>query len=525
MILSHNYFWPTINGKVYYDKPLGSYWLIVFCTYLTGGMSETAARLPCAFAGLLAVAFLILLGRRLYDLRTGVFGGLILATSFSFVFFSRHASADVATMTGELAVFVLFFRNQERIGGWWVIGLWLIMAVTSLMKGLLGFALPLLVIGVYSCVADGLPRLQSGTLREPLADRARWLIDRNRWFFNWYTPIALLIASAVFYAPFAISHAESGSTRGLYMVYRENIERYFKPFDHREPIYLYTYVIFALMAPWSVFLPAALVRAHYRQHIYTSPSRGDRFTLVFFWAIFIFFTLSGSRRSYYLLPILPAAALLVARLLGEPLDELNPWARRLVKIGYSVIIFAVAVSGLAFFSPRWLLPAPYALLPTAPGQIALAVCWIAAVIAVIYGVSSWRSDRIAIAVGAVAYFFLIYLFVFAMPAADAWRGEKPFAYQVRRIIANDPARLALFRNQPAVFYIGLTKSIPQYESMRDLDAAIQRGQVRWVIIRRRDLDQLNVPAQINAGEAIHPWDPEEHRLNGMILLRVEASAD
>jgi hypothetical protein len=120
---------------------------------------------------------------------------------------------------------------------------------------------------------------------------------------------------------------------------------------------------------------------------------------------------------------------------------------------------------------------------------------------------------------------LIYLFVFAMPAADAWRGEKPFAYQVRRIIANDPARLALFRNQPAVFYIGLTKSIPQYESMRDLDAAIQRGQVRWVIIRRRDLDQLNVPAQINAGEAIHPWDPEEHRLNGMILLRVEASAD
>ena len=32
------------------------------------------------------------------------------------------------------------------------------------------------------------------------------------------------------------------------------------PFDHRGPVYLYTYVIFALMAPWCVMLPAALPR-------------------------------------------------------------------------------------------------------------------------------------------------------------------------------------------------------------------------------------------------------------------------
>src|SRR5215472_10116627 len=39
MIVTHNYFWPTINGKVYYDKPLGSYWLVVAASYLTGGMN------------------------------------------------------------------------------------------------------------------------------------------------------------------------------------------------------------------------------------------------------------------------------------------------------------------------------------------------------------------------------------------------------------------------------------------------------------------------------------------------------
>ena len=29
MHLTGRYFWPTINGRVYYDKPLGSYWLVM----------------------------------------------------------------------------------------------------------------------------------------------------------------------------------------------------------------------------------------------------------------------------------------------------------------------------------------------------------------------------------------------------------------------------------------------------------------------------------------------------------------
>src|SRR2546421_241953 len=51
MIRSGNYFWPTINGRPYYDKPLGSYWLVLAATSVTGGLNETAARLPCAVAG------------------------------------------------------------------------------------------------------------------------------------------------------------------------------------------------------------------------------------------------------------------------------------------------------------------------------------------------------------------------------------------------------------------------------------------------------------------------------------------
>src|SRR5262245_4161093 len=92
---SGNYLWPTINGHTYYDKPLGSYWLVLAAAWATGSLDEQAARLPCAVSGVLGVALLMSIARRLHDERTALLAGVILATSFSFVFFARHASADV----------------------------------------------------------------------------------------------------------------------------------------------------------------------------------------------------------------------------------------------------------------------------------------------------------------------------------------------------------------------------------------------------------------------------------------------
>ena len=136
------------------------------------------------------------------------------------------------------------------------------MAATSLTKGLLGFALPLLMIGAYSCLRDGWAQLFQEILVGSIADRMRKFIERNRWFFNWYTVVGIVLGGFVYYLPFEISARTMGTQKGLAMVYRENVVRFFHPFDHRGPIYLYVYVIFGLMAPWSALLPAALVEAH-----------------------------------------------------------------------------------------------------------------------------------------------------------------------------------------------------------------------------------------------------------------------
>ena len=520
MIVTHNYFWPTINGHVYYDKPLGSYWLVVFSTPFTGGINEAATRLPCAIAGVLAVAILMILVRRLYDARTAILAGVILATSFSFVFFSRHASADVETLTGELAALLLFNHNEERGGGIWVIGLWLIMAATSLTKGLLGFVLPLLVIGVYSCLREGVSQFFQEIYRGPLADRIRRLIERNRWFFNWYTIPGIALAGLVYYLPFEISARMMGSQKGLAMVYRENVVRFFNPFDHRGPIYLYVYVIFGLMAPWSALLPAALVETHSARRAALEPARADRFALVYFWATFVFFTLSGSRRSYYILPILPAAAILVARTLAYPGELRSLIARRLLLAGYAVVAL-VAVAGIVLLIPAWaILPSPYDALPDLPQKFAFIVFWIVSVIAVVYAIRKFSPYRVAVSTGAIAYLAMTYIYVFAMPAAEAYRGEKPFGYAVLNKIGGSTDHLVLFKTEGPLFYLNPPKPLPEFDDKQDLQDAIANGDAKWMIVRRRDMPKLDTPTSIELSEASYPWETDYNYRNKVVLVRI-----
>ncbi len=525
MHLRGNYFWPTINGRSYFDKPLGSYWLILGVGWIIGAVNETAARAPSAFAGLLAAALLIVIVRRLYDLRTAVISALILSTSFSFVFFSRNASADVETIAGELAALALFLAHENDAGGgWWVIGLWLIMAVASQMKGLLGFVLPLAMIGSYRLLAEGWAEAIRGLGSGSLAARWRWIVERQRWFFNWSTPIAIALAAAVYYAPFAISQHRTGSEHGIYMVYRENVERYFAPFDHRGPIYLYVYVIFALMAPWSAMIPAALAHTHQRRKIGAGQAVQDRFALTFFWATFIFFTLSGSRRSYYILPILPPAAILVARVLLEEPERMTPLARRLVRFGFGLVVAMVAVAALAFIPPHRFMPYPYSALPPAPDRGVYAIFWIGSVAAILWAMRDSRPPRTALAIGAIAWLFMFYFYVFAMPAGDAYRTEKPFAYRIRALIGADTQGLAFYLNQGPVYYLGLPRPTPEYDRLADLDRAVADGKVRWLVVRRRELPKLNFPYRQITAETAYPWDRKQHALNAMMLLKVAPPA-
>ena len=505
MTTTGDYFHPTINGKSYYDKPLGSYWLIAGVSTLTGGVGETAARLPPAVAGWLGVLLVMTFARRLYDEPTALWAGAILATCFSFAFYSRRATADIETVTGTLAAVTLFAYCHERKSNAWVLGLWLIMGLTSLTKGLLGFALPIVVVGTFC-------------LWSTLAERTAWrafpsqYLARNRWFFNRWTALALPLGLAVFLLPYAISGWQSGFGDGLGMVYRENVKRFFQPHNHTGPVYLYVPVLFLLAAPWGLFLPAALVPRR-------DAGASDRLAKAFFWGLFLFFTLSASRRSYYLLPILPAVALLVARLMNAPVESLKPITRRSLNTAYIVMGIGVALAGSLLVNPADVLPEPYDRLPPLPARPWFAVGWLMAMMLVV--AASLRPHRRPFAALAVTAAGLSFGLLVAFPAMDEYRTRRGFADDVNRATADEPEKLALYHARDVVFQLNRPTALPDFEEPEALHAAARGGIIRWIVVRKRYLPQLaKTNNAVILEEATYPWEGADQLGDKMLLLKI-----
>ena len=505
MALTGDHFHPTLNGKSYYDKPLGSYWLIVAASQLTGGVDETAARLPAAVAGWLGILCVMLLGWRLYDARTALWSGAILATCFSFAFYARRATADIETVTGTLAAVTLFAYCRERKSGAWVVGLWLIMGLTSLTKGLLGFALPFAVLGAYGFWT---------ALTEPRTEtsKASHFVAQNRWFFNRWTPWAVALGLAAFLLPFLLSGSHSGLEEGLGLVYRENVQRFFQPHNHTGPVYLYIPVLFVLAAPWGLFLPASLWPRR-------DATDSDRLAKSYFWAIFVVFTLSASRRSYYLLPVLPAAALLVARMVNTPVESLRPAARRLVNAAYALVALGVAGAGILLIPPSEILPPPHDRLPLLPARSWFASGWLAAIALVAWAFR--HPTRRAFATLAVAVAGLGFGLLVAYPALGDYRTRKGFVTEVDRVIAAEPGKLALYRARDVVFRLARPEPLPDFEDSEAFHTAAATGQIRWVIVRRRYLPQLAKTAtEVILDEVSYPWEGVDQLGDKMLLLKI-----
>jgi 4-amino-4-deoxy-L-arabinose transferase-like glycosyltransferase len=518
MLQTGCYFRPTINGQVYYDKPLGSYWLVVLAALVRGVCDETAARLPGALAGLLSVGLLMVLARKLYDTATAWRAGLVLATSFSMVFFARHASADLLNLAGVLLALVLFVTNAHRPTGWWLVPFWLVLALTSLTKGLLGFVLPLLIIGVY--------RSFPSSTSEPGG-----FFRRQSWLLNAKTLLACPLALVVYLLPFLISAIQHDDHSGLALVYRENLQRFLAPHNHRGPVYLYAGAIWVLLAPWSVLLPAALVRkeaARRKPSGLSDEPEGLRpaasfpasrlFTRVFIWTILIFFTLARSRRSYYLLPILPAGALLTAELLAQPVETLSWLSRRLLRLALAVLLLGVVVCLLAFLPLGSLLPAPWCDLPLPPAAGAGIACCLISLALLGWVWVRMTPGRLTLGLGVSGGLAWFYLFVLAAPEAEVYRDSREFASQVRLHVAEDLDQLALFRTREPVFYLDFPHPLPEFYQPHELDQAIRVQRVRWIVGRQRDLASSGVPGRVLARERSFPWETEAGRQAKLILL-------
>lgn len=307
MLESGDYLHPYLFGEPYYDKPLISYWLMIGAARLVGSLNETAMRLPSALAGVVSIWCTYRLGTTRFDRATGLVAGFVLATCYMFVFWARVASADMLNVLGTIGAVTWYFERKEHPGFVTSAVLFGILAIAALMKGLIA------------------PVIAGLVLLPDLAHDGQW----RRMLRPSIIPAALL-ALAIYLVPFvgsSLTRPAEYSESGLQMVFHENAVRYLNSFDHEEPFYIYLGSLPLYLLPWSVLLPFVLRDFQKRWGTMSHAARWPAWSSLL---VLIFLTLSGSRRSYYILPILPFAALVIAQWLRlhevrQKWDDRSAW--------------------------------------------------------------------------------------------------------------------------------------------------------------------------------------------------------
>lgn len=285
-MMTHNLLLPRLDGLPYLEKPPLYYWLVIG-GYRLFGVGRLAARLPSALAALGTLFVLYRFARS--RMAAPIWPPLILFTSVGFYLMSQLAMFDMTFTlfhTITLLAFFAYMENPDRPAPLYVSAA--ASALACLTKGLIGIVLPGLTVLIFLFIAHR---------------RIRWR------HFGWAWVIFFVIVLP--WHLWMVMHVPGFFER--YIV-QEHFSRFLgtlKPHDYRQPPFYYNIEhLFLGIFPWTPFLLAALwVRRPY--------DTLDRFLLVWAAVYVVFFTLSKTSSSYYMLPVLPALALFIGRALPD----------------------------------------------------------------------------------------------------------------------------------------------------------------------------------------------------------------
>ena len=313
MFESGNRLTPTFNGELRVAKPAFIYWLMEQ-SYRLFGVNEFAARFPSALfgVGLILIHYLFLVHQR--EQTVALFGGLMLLLNLEILGLGRMALTDSV---------LIFFTTASLYGFWlglhgeagvrrWIWAFYVGMALATLTKGPVGFAVPIIAAVLY------------------LSWTRRW-----RQYWQKGVPLAgmllFILLAAPWYAAMFFVHGDAYAAGAK----AHTIGRFLSPMEgHGGTIFFYLPVILLGFFPWSALLPVPLyhafknwraangMRLEERIRLDSNPSplaprpssslELDLFAALWVVGVFVFFTASSTRLPHYIGPLFPAAALLTA---------------------------------------------------------------------------------------------------------------------------------------------------------------------------------------------------------------------
>src|SRR5207247_10737934 len=174
--------------------------------------------------------------------------------------------------------------------------------LATLSEGLVGVVLPALIL--FSFVAV----------------RRDWrLLLEAR--LPWGILIFLLIA-----APwFVLVDQATGGKWLKDFIFIHHIQRYTAGAGHRQPFYYYFTTLPLDFLPWTIFAVPALFAYRLRRQLFEEPTQ--LFFILWFVAVFLFFTMADTKRELSLLPLSTPIALLISKYIDHLYNDPTPNCR------------------------------------------------------------------------------------------------------------------------------------------------------------------------------------------------------
>ncbi len=296
MLQSGNYVTPTYDGAKRFDKPIMIYWLMAG-SYKVFGINEFAARFPSAAAAcLLALAVFFFEGLSREKSRfpgqfvspgkRAFYAALALVLSLFFLAYSHAAVTDM-TLTLFITLSLLFFYLYDSRGGkGYIYGFYLFSALAFLTKGLIGILFPVGIAFVYLLLTAGFFH----------ALRKLWSLP------------GILLFLAVSAPWYVACYKANGNEFIRNFFIKQHFDRYLHVISgHTGPVYYYIPVLALGLFPWIAFLPQGVKNA-------LREKKGSPGLLALIWLSFVvvFFSFAKTKLPDYVLPGVPAAALLIS---------------------------------------------------------------------------------------------------------------------------------------------------------------------------------------------------------------------
>lgn len=518
---------PYFNGVTRFDKPPLVYWLMAIAFHIFG-VNEFAVRLPSALSAtaLVGMGFYTLrrfgfsrpeLATAFSDLANGetnpprsrlsqrnlvwsaVIGSAIMALHPETIVWARIGVSDMllsSCMGIALFMFFLGYAQPEsplRQRNWYLVA-FAFLGFAVLAKGPVGLALPGFTVFAFGFYTGQFLKL----LRE------MHLVKGAMIFFAITVPWYVLVIAA------------NGQTYIDSFFGYHNVERFTGVVNgHAAPWYFYFLVVAVGFLPWSPFLPWAIARLRPQSWNFwqTQPRSAHLgiFALIWFVVIFGFFTIAVTKLPSYVLPLMPAAAILVGlgwsdRLCPSPESPTRSGLGFWLSYGLNLLVFGL-LAFAAIYSPNWMgndpaMPGLPALVRESGVMVRAAVIWGLALLAGI-GLLARRQQRWLWGVNLAAFAAFILLSI--LPALQ-------LADQVRQQPLREIAQTAIAEQQPAepLYMVGFMKPTLVFYTQQPVTYIEQPDKLRQTLMTTADKTSALVVGTADEIAAIQ-WPAEQQR--------------